>query len=421
MILIEADKLPFSLPSNQILYVEREYNEVLNSLFQNTEIYQELFYFDKIRIRQEFLYGEAGQFNFIYIPQLVKQWSKESDRLKESLHYHYPDLDLNTIDLTNSLNIDTVSYTRFFSQIFDHSDLEQITNGLLIYSYSLKMFLFCSLEANNSSVLLEEIRTFFENVEIFFEGRSDDYENFSPTFSNYDRDEYLIDGGFDHYFIDNTRKAISLLIQSGHEKLLLRLIMEEVSKVDQETKLKSALKDVLCLIEANYEHKISKVEAFKKHYLTKELSTINIDQDYRIFLPEYNNLEIKMTPLPKAVYFLFLRHPEGIMFKNLSQYKHELHYIYNDISNRENIDGIGKSIDDICNPVENSINEKCSRIKEAFLSQFEDEIANNYYITGNRGCPKLISLDRTLVKWNTSFSYDDSDYFIIDDLDYENF
>jgi len=56
-----------------------------------------------------------------------------------------------------------------------------------------------------------------------------------------------------------------------------------------------------------------------------------------------------------------------------------------------------RSIDDICNPLNNSINEKCARIREAFVANFDSEIAKNYCVTGEKGQPKRIILDRSLV------------------------
>ena len=53
-----------------------------------------------------------------------------------------------------------------------------------------------------------------------------------------------------------------------------------------------------------------------------------ITKDYKIILPHYNNMEIKMEPLAKAVYLLFLNHPKGILFKNLPDYRKELTKIY---------------------------------------------------------------------------------------------
>ena len=59
-------------------------------------------------------------------------------------------------------------------------------------------------------------------------------------------------------------------------------------------------------------------------HLDDRLSRLVVTSDYRILLPDYNDMEIKMEPLVKAVYLLFLRHPEGIMFKSLPDYREEL-------------------------------------------------------------------------------------------------
>lgn len=105
-----------------------------------------------------------------------------------------------------------------------------------------------------------------------------------------------------------------------------------------------------------------------------------------------------MHPLPKAVYLLFLLHPEGILFKYLIDYRDELIQIYKKVSGREDIKQMEQSIHNVVNPSLNSINEKCSRIKEAFVKHFDDSIAQHYYITGGKATPKKIILNRELVR-----------------------
>jgi hypothetical protein len=124
-----------------------------------------------------------------------------------------------------------------------------------------------------------------------------------------------------------------------------------------------------------------------------------ITKDWRIMLPDYNNMEIKMEPLVKAVYLLFLQHPEGIVFKKLPDYRQELTEIYARLRPLGLSDRAMQSIEDVTNPLLNSINEKCARIRGAFLSQFDNHMAKSYYIDGNRGEPKKISLPRSLVTW----------------------
>ena len=124
-----------------------------------------------------------------------------------------------------------------------------------------------------------------------------------------------------------------------------------------------------------------------------------IDAHFRIFLPDYNNMEIDLSPLQKTVFFLFLRHPEGIYFKNLDDYHKELFDIYSSITGRSDRKAIMQSIDRLTDPYDNSINEKCARIKMAFVSKFNDELARWYYIDGKKGERKRILLPRDLVTW----------------------
>lgn len=132
---------------------------------------------------------------------------------------------------------------------------------------------------------------------------------------------------------------------------------------------------------------------------SEHLSRLRITKDYRIFLVDYQNMEIKLPVLPKAVFLLFLHHPEGIRFKELTDYYSELLQIYlkmNPIGGRMKQE---QSIRDVTDPCNNSINEKCARIREAFVRNFDDRLAQNYYVTGKRGEPKRITLDKSMIIW----------------------
>lgn len=135
-------------------------------------------------------------------------------------------------------------------------------------------------------------------------------------------------------------------------------------------------------------------------HLLKEqpLIPLIVSKNYRIFLGE-ERVEIRMEPLVKAVYLLFLRHPEGIIFKHLPDYRKELMEIYKVLKPNGLTRRTRKSIEDVTNPCLNSINEKCARIRGAFITQFDEELAKFYYIDGRRGEPKSIGIDRSLVEW----------------------
>ena len=110
-------------------------------------------------------------------------------------------------------------------------------------------------------------------------------------------------------------------------------------------------------------------------------------------------MEIKMEPINKAVFLLFLRHPEGILFKHLPDYRKELAELYQKIKPLGLKDRALQSIEDVTNPLLNSINEKCARIRGTFISQFDESLARHYYIYGVRGEVKRIDLPRDLIIW----------------------
>ena len=132
---------------------------------------------------------------------------------------------------------------------------------------------------------------------------------------------------------------------------------------------------------------------------TVKLSRLRITRTGRIFLTDFSDREIKMDRLSKAVYFLFLRHPEGIRFKELCDFREELLSIYMKITGRGDMAEIRKSVEDLVDPLNNGINVKVSRIKSAFCSAISDRVARFYYVAGQSGELKKIILDRDCVIW----------------------
>lgn len=131
-----------------------------------------------------------------------------------------------------------------------------------------------------------------------------------------------------------------------------------------------------------------------------KLSRLFITNDYQLILQDYGGMEIKMSPLPKAVFLFFLNHPEGIVFKELPDYIGELLAIYRCVCGKTvNEEKMKRSIMDVCNPLSNSINEKCARIREAFCENLDALVAATYCVQGERGMPKRIPLPDFLVKW----------------------
>lgn len=133
------------------------------------------------------------------------------------------------------------------------------------------------------------------------------------------------------------------------------------------------------------------------------ISPIVINEASEILLPTYNNLKIQLGHLTKAIYFLFLRHPEGINLTELYLYKEELLFLYKHISYRIDLEQIEQSVENIVATQSKAIYQHLSRIKSAFTSKFVDSYAQNYYIRGAKNAPKSISLTENLIHWECDF------------------
>ena len=112
-----------------------------------------------------------------------------------------------------------------------------------------------------------------------------------------------------------------------------------------------------------------------------KLSRLVITEDYRFILEDYH-VEVELQPVHKAVYMLFIAHPEGIEFKRLADYREELLNLYMKTARMMDKEKVVESVDKLVNPLDNAINEKCSRIKKVFMDLM-DEYRASYYIIGS--------------------------------------
>jgi len=112
------------------------------------------------------------------------------------------------------------------------------------------------------------------------------------------------------------------------------------------------------------------------------LSRLVITEDYRFILDDYHR-EVELQPVHKAVYLLFLAHPEGIEFKRLGEYREELTRYYMATAKLMDKEKIIEGVDHLVNPLDNAINEKCSRIKKVFLEMMDEYTASYYIISSH--------------------------------------
>ena len=322
-----------------LFYIENEYNECLNAFFQT---HGHVILKHGMRV--------------LYLPQLIKDLGNE-----EIIKYRFPDIGNTQITLPQ------IDSTLLIQQLCYPEDSKNLKHGLISFDgYSTNhganyvTGVYFPLDEGDDASIFDQINR------IAKEHYGNNAGGLYSTVEKNNKGEKKSKDYADKHFsweIDN----------------LLEEIKERVDKLEQ--------------------YGLSKALLLKIIQGEPKLSRLIVTKDYRIILPDYDNMEIKMEPLNKAVYLLFLKHPEGIVFKYLPDYRKELTKIYADIKPYGINDRVIKSIEDVTNPCLNSINEKCARIRGAFVSQFDDELAKNYYIFGYRGEPKKISLSQEMIEW----------------------
>jgi hypothetical protein len=129
------------------------------------------------------------------------------------------------------------------------------------------------------------------------------------------------------------------------------------------------------------------------------LSRLVIDNENKIFLPDFGNIEIKLRPLEKTLYFFYLNHPEGVGLSFLRGKREEMYKIYTKLSGIGNLEEMKSRINDMVDVTKSSAFEKISKIKAAFVKAIGEELAKNYYIQGGNGEVKKVLLDRDLFEY----------------------
>jgi hypothetical protein len=364
------------LPPEIVYYFEPSVNNEVNSyLLEN---------FDRINKSLN-----AKGMHFFYIPKLFSENEIINDELIDFVSYEFPDvfkgnqfaneeLIKNVIQNVNSnkfseginlaLSISDIDYPCFLHSV-DYIDTK--------FEYRTFNYSVFNLLQEDGKTLEEKINYYLSAVNI----SSNDTQYRLVELDDEDPDETFNKIG--QSVTDELSRAISAIKSLDSEKLKLASLVYIIKNLkDTQPELCENLNKVLYQTISNANHPISRLV---------------IDEKHRILLRDYDNIEIELTPLPKTLFIFMLRHPEGVLLKELYLHRKELIDIYGEIGNRLDMSAIQKSIYEMTDARSNSINEKCSRIKEAFVSKIDESIARNYYITGSKSEPKSITLDRSLV------------------------
>ena len=105
-----------------------------------------------------------------------------------------------------------------------------------------------------------------------------------------------------------------------------------------------------------------------------------VDSAGMLVLPDAGNVKIKLTPMERTLYILFLRYPEGINADELWRYWDELCDIYGSQTVYDDLDLIEDAVEGICDEEKVTWYTNVSRIKRKITDKLGKRAAEQYII-----------------------------------------
>lgn len=386
MYTVDLYDLPFKPDPKQVIYVEDEYNDTYNRYIQ--EHYDEL-------VRT----FKSVNLQFIYLPKYAAELCRN-----QSVLYYAPFINDDIINISNDFLLyhfvrpeDKRNFEPSFVVYNPNLSLE--ANGYVAYQ-------FCGFKLR--IIFQEIVSTSPYDVASFFKDEVvTKLAKKKKSHLNKEEEAW-----------DKLKKCIlkfgkSIVVEEDDEpveaKRCKRLqkadkpkrAITELDQMDEEMKAKSARakKEVDGLMQMGISQMLLENILFGK----PKLSHLLITKDNRLILSDYKNMEIVLPPFNKAIYFFFLRHEEGVRFKELIDFKDEIVELYKRTKapyfSLKAHESVNKLVELPEGRDNNRINEEVSKINSTIKLLIDERIAEHYCIDGKIGEEKKITLPRDLVKW----------------------
>lgn len=126
-------------------------------------------------------------------------------------------------------------------------------------------------------------------------------------------------------------------------------------------------------------------------------TVVRITRTLRVFIGQQ---ELRTRPMAKCILLLFLRHPEGIVLKEIYQYRAELTALYRRLTTSLDPLLIDERISRILDIFNNELNVNISRVNAALAALVPSDDFFGYGIRGKAGKAKRIPLDRSHIIWD---------------------
>ena len=365
----------FTIPDNYVIYFEKEQNKELSLYIRrNFKMLKSKF--------------AANDLNFIYFPLI----SSSSTNIQELISYYFPQLNYYLLPerVTEHFNEKMLSqvFNNFQEEINFISDKNEYVPAQIKSEELLNLLDFKS-NINSGLLFFKYDKGVIGVSDYFYSNSNHDYDLFFDEAIKHIVTDNWVDYSLGDNMLSNFLPAIDYTEQLDDDaKNLVKDIENRLTELKDSGQLLfliPILKDLL--------NKQSEKIDFNS------ISKMEIDYQNKIQLP-YFKKEVELSHLTKSIYFLFLKHPEGINLKELGNYKKELLILYKSVSNQLDYDKMAKSIDDVINLETKAIYTHLSRIKSAFYKIMDASFANYYIVSGSGEEERVVLFNTKDIIWN---------------------
>jgi len=388
---IAFKNLPFEPESRQVIYVESKYDEQINALIKDN--------YDRLK----WLFKRAN-LEFIYLPMFFND-----EEIRERVLYYAPYL---TSEIIEKAELRSSYLLGYMSHL---ENKEKIGPSLLFaphknedeWIFEGTTLVFAPNKNIDSVQILEDIISDIEEeyktTELYAPLKNIAEEPSSESTEENDikpsKVEYSSSGLWDIAKRGLLKFGKSIVEEEGGSYNTQLDSLDEILEEDVRNTFEEFERNIKRLrllgipLDAILEF-VAKYETISRLYITDDL---------RIFLPDYNNKEVLMPALHKAVYLLFLvNSKKGIVLQRLEDHHSELLYFYRKTCNKQEL--TPKQLESI-NKLEASykgieaLYPVMSKIRLAFKNVIDEHLALHYYIIGKPGEPYKVALDEKLIVW----------------------
>lgn len=367
---IEFKGLPFTPTRNQVIYIEDSYCKKVNDFIRSH-------------------YGDCQRkcewcgLEFVYIPLLTS-----SSEVAEKVRYYAPYL---TEDITEQ---DLPKSNMLSEYLYKRNGKDNVVPSIIIYGYStrgIKTFHAWSFPTDDDADLWSWFSHAISEIDIAYQ--SGELTINPDAVPNVKRSGIAPD--------------TCCSMQSKHDSRIPKMPeIEHIGMAAEEepdsltNSVEQDIKDLKKMVKRLQMKGLTLTTIQELVASQEKLSRMIITPDYRIILPDYKDMHIHMRTTAMALYLLFLRYEEGIRLKELPDHFKELLDIYRQLKPvGTDEESMIITVTKMVNPCGNTANENLSYIRSAFVKQFDEHLAKNYIVTGEKGENYRIILDRSLIEY----------------------